>query len=313
MRAVRRLMAPAMITEYNRALIAAMRGFEPDLFFAFKGDSVTPETLRTLRASGAVSINFYPDTGFDGQAAKAITLYDWVFTTKPAHMDFLRERYAYTNITFVSHAYDPEVHVPVTLTELDHSRYGCDVVFIGNISRKKEGEIAHLLEALPEISVKIWGPNGWSRSRPRVRSVYQDTPVWGQEYAKAILGAKINLGLLFEGTPWAPAGDLITARTFEIPATGGFMLHERNELATHYFADGEECAFFVDQDDMINKIQYFLLHDKERASIAEAGRRRMLLSDCSYDHRADQLISKYRELRSISATAGSIELGAVRG
>jgi len=92
---------------------------------------------------------------------------------------------------------------------------------------------------------------------------------------------------------------VITARTFEVPASGGFMLHERTSEAVHYFEDGKECAFFDDADDLVAKIRYYLAHDDERRAIAEAGHRRVLSSSYSYDDRVETVVAKCRELRAV--------------
>lgn len=297
LRLARRLGTPAIRAEYNRALTGAIDTFQPDLFFVFKGDSVSAATVRSARAAGAVTINFYPDTGFDGLAAEAIATYDWVFTTKPAQIDFLKQRYSYTTATFVTHAFDPEVHQPQTLGPADQARYGCDAVFIGNTSPKKQAILGDLMRALPDAQFRIWGAEGWRNAPGPLRDAYQGTSVWGAEYAKAINGARINLGLLYEGSSEAPAGDVITARTFEVPAAGGFMLHERTDEAMAYFEDGKECAFFDDADDLVEKVRYYLAHGNERQAIAAAGRERALRSGYSYDDRVTSVIAKYEELR----------------
>ncbi len=297
LRALRRGMRWALVDEYNRALIAAARTFKPDLLFVFKGESVAARTVDALRSDGVAAINFYPDTGFDGCAAEAIARYDWVFTSKPAQIELLRARYGYERAAFVPHAYDPEVHAPAELSAPDAERYGCDVVFIGNISRKKEETLVAAMRALPGVSFKIWGAGGWRGAQEPARGAYQDGAVWGQEYAKAILGAKICLGLLYEGGPAAPAGDVVTARTFEVPATGGFMLHERTDEAMRYFKDEEECAFFDGVDDLVAKIRRYLADDAARRAISEAGRRRAQTSGYAYDDRAALIVAKCRALQ----------------
>lgn len=297
LRAVRRMAAPSIVAEYNRSLSEAFTHFEPDLFFVFKGDSVAAATVSAARSAGAVAINFYPDTGFDGYAAQSIASYDWVFTTKPAQIDFLRERYGYEAATFVPHGFDPDIHRPPDMSPFDWKRYGCDVVFIGNVSGKKIAAIQHVSKALPGVSIKVWGAEGWLKAPDNVRRFYQGTSVWGQEYAKAIFGAKINLGLLFEGSTAAPAGDALTARTFEVPAVGGFMLHERTEDVAQYFEDGTDSVFFGDHAELVEKIKHYLAHDEERQRISKAGRERSLRSGYSYDDRVRTIIDRVHTLQ----------------
>jgi spore maturation protein CgeB len=75
------------------------------------------------------------------------------------------------------------------------------------------------------------------------------------------------------------------------------MLHERTEEAMGYFSEGRECAYFSDADELIEKIEYYLVHEEERRALAEAGHRRCITSGYSADDRINSIIAKYRELR----------------
>ncbi|PIR26825.1 MAG: hypothetical protein COV41_00565, partial [Candidatus Brennerbacteria bacterium CG11_big_fil_rev_8_21_14_0_20_43_10] len=43
-----------------------------------------------------------------------------------------------------------------------------------------------------------------------------------------------------------------------------------------YYVDGKEIVIFKDTADMIEKIKYYLAHDKEREAIAQAGYERTI-------------------------------------
>jgi spore maturation protein CgeB len=300
LRVLRRLLTPALVAEYNRELAQAARELQPDLFFVFKGQYVTHETLAAIKATGAVAINFYPDTGFEDHGPylpKTIGGYDWVFTTKPVGVADLKQNYDLEFASFIPHAFDPEVHAPVQVSSHDRNKYQCDVSFIGNISDKKQKLVEHVRRNLPDINLHIWGAPKWGHVSG-LSECYQGGAVWGMEYAKAIQETKINLGLLYEGGLGAPEGDLLTARTFEIPATGGFMLHERTKEVMSYFEEDKECAFYSDKDDLVAGIQHYLDHPEERRVIATAGRQRCLTSGYSVDSRIETVLAKYAELRA---------------
>ena len=70
-----------------------------------------------------------------------------------------------------------------------------------------------------------------------------------------------------------PAGRGAT-RTFQIPALGAFMLHERNDVVTALFEEGVEAEFFGSEDELLAKCRHYLGNPQERQRIAEAGRRR---------------------------------------
>jgi spore maturation protein CgeB len=104
--------------------------------------------------------------------------------------------------------------------------------------------------------------------------------------------------LLFEGSGHGAKADVITSRTFHIPASGGFMLHERTPEVQELFEEGKECAFFSDAQELARKVEYYLTHDEERRHIAEAGRTRCIESGYSVDDRASAIEEKYHELRT---------------
>jgi glycosyltransferase involved in cell wall biosynthesis len=301
LRLAKRALKERIVEEYNAALLREARMLRPDLFFVFKGPLVQAKTLRAFRDMGTICIQFYPDTGFRAHSPQlwdAISEYDWFFSTKPNHAKELRHSHGYDRVSFLPHGFDPETHRPVVTTTRDISDYSCDVSFIGNISTKKRATMAKLVKETRDLDIAIWGPSAWGAQGGALGQAYRGSPVFGLEYAKAIRLSKINLGLLFEGNSDGAAADVITSRSFHIPASGGFMLHERTEEAESFFEDGTECAFFRGSEELAEKIRYYLEHEDERRQIAEAGCRRCQTSGYSIDDRAAAVIEKYRELRA---------------
>ena len=301
MRAMRRLALGAFEYEYNNALRRAALAFNPDLFFVFKGTHVWRRTIEEIKAGGTLAVQYYPDTGFVDHGKNlidAIGCYDWIFTTKSAHLDELPGRFGIRNISFLPHAYDRDTHLRIKLLNKDIGQYGCDVSFIGNVSSKKLKQMKFLRDRLSGVDLRIWGPSRWSDFDTNGSNVYQGHCVTGLEFAKAICASKINLGLLYEGNSDASSSDKTTSRSFEIPACGGFMLHERTSEIMEYFEDGRECGMFSDESELLHKITYYLENGKERKSVAAAGRRRCLASGHSADDRVKAVIAKYHEIHS---------------
>lgn len=295
---VRRVLTKRIADEFKDALVTEALTLRPDLLFVFKGAMVTAEMLREVKSLGVVCIQFYPDTGFDAQSPfvrEAVPEYDWFFTTKSAHVPMLKAQMGYDRTSFLPHGYDPETHRPVPVDARDEADYACDVSFIGNISAKKAGVLETLLQRVPGLDLRIWGPKGWARASPLAARCYQGHPIFGDEFSKAIGLSKINLGLLFEGNKGAEP-DTITSRSFHIPAAGGFLLHERTEEAQDFFLDGTECAFFHGADELVEKIRYYLDHEAERQQVAAAGRARSLASGYSIEDRARTVVAKFLEL-----------------
>jgi spore maturation protein CgeB len=300
LRALRRALEPVFVREYAEALVAEARHLRPDLFFVFKGRYVTPEAIRAIRDLGAVAINFYPDVSFMSQGRylpRALPAYDWVFTTKTFGLADLERTLGVRTASFMPHGYDPEVHRPLALSRDDVERYACDVSFVGTWSVKKSATVARVAEALPEARFRVWGSQ-WERAGDALGSRVEGRHVLGVEYAKALVASKVNLAILSEAWPGASSGDRITSRTFHIPATGAFMLHERTDELARYFTEDVECAAFDGVDEMVERIRRYLGDPAARERVAAAGLRRSVESGYSIDDRARGVLDKFFELRS---------------
>lgn len=301
MRALRRLLDKSIVSEYNARLLREVRDLGPDLLFVFKGPLVTDATLRAIQETGTLTIQFFPDTGLSAHSrylTAALRHYDWVFSTKPNHPHDLARDLGIRNVSFVPHGFHPENHLLTQISDRDRADYACDIGFVGNISPKKASLMGHVVRNLPGTDIRIWGSDSWGNVEDAARA-FRGKPVFGLEYAKANQLSRINLGLLFEGNVGGALADRITSRTFHIPASGGFMLHERTDEVLDLFEEGREIACFSDADELIAKIRYYLKHEDERKAIAEAGHARCLSSGYSIDDRAKTVITKYHEIRGM--------------
>ncbi len=99
-------------------------------------------------------------------------------------------------------------------------------------------------------------------------------PLYGMEYPAGLCAAKIALGLLLEKRAYNFSGDLTTSRTFNIPATGTFMLHQRTDEVLEHYEEGKEFECFETAAELAEKIKFYLAHPEKRRALAEAGYRR---------------------------------------
>jgi spore maturation protein CgeB len=306
LRALRRLLEPVFVREFGEALVAEARHLRPDLFFVFKGRYVTPEAIGAVKALGAVAINFYPDVSFLAHGKhipRALPAYDWVFTTKTFGLADMEQRLGVRSASFLPHGFDPELHHPIELGAEDLETYACDVSFVGTWSPKKQRMLEHLCASLPSLRVRVWGSQ-WGPARASLGARVEGRHAVGREYVKALVGSKINLAILSEARAGASSGDRITSRTFHIPATGAFMLHERNDEFLEYFREGVECACFGDPDELVAQVERYLSDDAGRRAVAEAGRRRAVESGYAVDDRARSVLDRFEALRRAAGGAG---------
>jgi spore maturation protein CgeB len=93
-------------------------------------------------------------------------------------------------------------------------------------------------------------------------------------------------------------GDETTTRSFEIPACGGFMLHERTPELLEFYEEGKEVAAFGSVEELASKIDHYLAHPEERHAIARAGYARCVPA-YSYDDRMKEILH-YHQIHSIA-------------
>lgn len=83
--------------------------------------------------------------------------------------------------------------------------------------------------------------------------------------------SKINLNITLRSIKSG-----IPLRCMEIMSCGGFLLTNFQSDFFKHFVAGEDFVYFESNDDMLQKIDYYLTHEKERASIAESGYQKVI-------------------------------------
>jgi spore maturation protein CgeB len=301
-RALARLVRREFIREYNDEIIRAAQRFQPDMLLGFKSPYVLPRTLIALRELGIPSYNYYPDRVKLAQGspiAEALPEYDCLFDTKRKWDGDTAEWLHVRNRVFLPHGYDSELHRPIQMHSRSLQTYGCDVSFIGAWSTRKQPILERLVELQPGVDLRIWG-DCWEKS-PKLKQFVRGGAVFGEQYIRAIQASRINLGIMGITDE---VKDETTTRTYEIPACGGFMLHERTPEVLELFEEGKEMACFDSPEELAEKIDYYLVHPEEREAIAAAGHRRCVPA-YSYTERVRRIIDWHIEHHGIGFGASA--------
>src|SRR5579862_3304460 len=192
-RAIRRLLHPRIVREYNQLILECASQIKPDIFLAFKGQCVESSTLEVLRKSRITLYNYYPDTSLSTHGsllAESIRRYDRVFYTKKFWNSSPPEAFAGVPSTFLPHGFDPEVHRMLPLDPRDVADYGHDVTVIGSHTPHKERLLSELLRRSPNLDLRIYGDRWMESSRsPEIKPHLRGFALFGSQYAKAIRAA----------------------------------------------------------------------------------------------------------------------------
>jgi spore maturation protein CgeB len=294
-KALRRLVGRVWVDDYNQAVLQQAALSSYDFVLVYKGNLLKPETVRRLRESGKPVFNFYPDVSFRDHGPNipaTLRLYDCVFTTKSYHGDREGQLFGIQRLEHVSHGFDPEVHRPIQLSPTLAKHYECDVSFVGCWSPAKEERILYLLRQSNGLSLRVFG-TGWNyassefkqRMGPNLRP-----GVFGDELAIVYQASKVNLGILSCARSDPTVHDQSTARTFQIPATKSFMLHEDTAEVRSLFNESEEVLLFSSNEDLLLKINVVVNDLDLRSRIVEKAYDRCLREPYDYSSAARRIL-----------------------
>jgi hypothetical protein len=287
-RIANRLLTGRGIAAYNREILDHAARVDAELLVTVKGSYITADTLATLQARGVRTVNFYPDVAYNhnGSSPEAYARYDQIVTTKSYHLDHLRDTYGAERSGFVHHGYAPQVHARRHYGQVP---YRWNISHIGNFSPYKFDYMLAVAQAFPDRSIAVIG-NGWAgpaRGTALERHVL-GYPLVGDYFARAIEESRVNVAMHHGPVPPDGWQDVTSTRTFEIPASGGFMLHIDNDEVRSLFVPGEEIDVFADAASLCERIGHYLQQDDDRRRIALAGHARCVPA-YSLDARAAEL------------------------
>lgn len=90
--------------------------------------------------------------------------------------------------------------------------------------------------------------------------------------------------------------DDINMRTFEVMATGSFLLTNWIPTIEELFEDGKHLVLYRSEEEMIDKAKYYVAHDDEREKIAQAGYEEVMKNH-TIQNRVNRILDEYMNSR----------------
>lgn len=276
-------MVGPLVDRLNRDLAEKIELEQPDLIFVYRGTHVYAATLRRMRivAPRAILVGYNNDDPFSPQYPKwkwrhflaGVPEYDLVLAYRLHNIEEFKAAGA-NRVELLRSWYIPERNHPVELTEAERQCYECDVVFVGHY--EDDGR----LECLENIircgwSLRIFGHgDGWHpviKKSKYLKHLYPLRTVWGEDYNKALAGAKIALCFFSKLNR-----DTYTRRCFEIPASGTMLLSEHSDDLAGLFAPGVDADYFKNKNELVEKVDWYLRNRAVIKSISNSGMKKVL-------------------------------------
>jgi spore maturation protein CgeB len=290
-----KFLAGPIIRKINDEFLDSCRKIEPDMVFIYRGTHIYPETLGLIKKRGALVFGYHNDDPFSKNHPKyslrhylrSLPFYDQIFAYRQKNI-FDYQKKGINGAKLLLPYYIKEKNYP--LSKIAKEKYISDVTFVGHF--ENDGRDEFFMRLLEEnINFRIWGPRKvWSKSKHFEVFEERTGKIYGlvEDYNLALNSAKICLSFLSKIN-----NDTYTRRSFEIPASKTFMLSEYSDDLNEIFREGIEAEYFRDQEEMLDKVKYYLLNDYKREKIAQEGYRRLLKKGHEIKDRAKEILDIY--------------------
>jgi spore maturation protein CgeB len=276
----RRVLTPT-IRPNNRyifdVLAAQVRAYKPDVLYvqnislmskAFIREKVRPyvKLLVGQHASPLPATDRWQD-------------YDLVLSSLPHQVDQFRQ--AGIKSEYLAIGFEPSV-----LDKLGPIDKRLAVVHVGGYSGA-HNERKRLLEHVARhIDVEFWGYGVEALPAQSVIKRQYKGEAWGLDMYKLRAGSCITLTK--HSAASGPYANNMTL--FETTGVGSLLVTDQKSNLSKLFNIGTELVSYINADDCIEKVCYYLEHDAERETIAKAGQERTL-RDHTYMQRMQELVT----------------------
>jgi hypothetical protein len=260
----------------RRGILAAIGDRSFDLVLVDGGELIGPTTVEALKQRAPAIVLFNLDHPFGARDGprwrlllRALPYYDLFATPRKPTADGARAA-GMARVMQMDFAADEVAHRPLELSDADKARFSADVVFVGTWMPERGPVLKRLVER--GVPLRIYGDRWFKAPEyPVLAPCIVPGQLVGDDYAKALQGGKIAIGLLSKGNE-----DLHTTRSLEIPAMGVLLCAERTSDHERMFRDGVEAVFWDDPDDCADKCLALLADPEQIKAIAAAGHRRVI-------------------------------------
>jgi len=267
-----------LINNINKYIIAALKEETYDLIWVDKAVFLTPKTTALLRSRASKLVHFTPDPAFTFHKSrlflKSLPYYDFLVTTKSYELEHYYKYIKTEKVLYATQGFDAKLHKPSKHPFSKKEGF----VFIGHYEDQRAVVLEKLLQN--DIKITLAGIKWYQFAKKHQNNpnlIYLGNGVYGEDYVKTLQKAKMAWGAL---SKWVP--ELHTTRTFEIPACGTALVTERNTETQLFFKD-DEAIFYTNENDLIEKITFFMNNDKPLEVLTKKGTSRAVTNAYDYN------------------------------
>ncbi len=268
---------PRTEAEPRDRLIDIIKETKPDFLLHFK-DELPASVFEELRKYIKV-VQWYPDPLIPDWLPEYVKAADIFITMSEGLLGELRK--LNPDSFWLTEAFEPSYFEMKNITEKDIKEFSTEVTFVGNLGSKPRYLARRdSLKAVVKNGFKLkwWGPKLTRKLSTlhlilgKVGRSYGGKFVWGEDHAKIAKLSKIYLG--FDSMPQIRQS--MSERLYIAVGCGAFYMCQHIDGIEDILVPDKEIVTFRSEQEMIDKIKYYLEHEDARLKIAEAGNRRVL-------------------------------------
>jgi spore maturation protein CgeB len=247
----------------DEIVLSQVDEFEPDVVYSQNLSMLGTQTLHKIRRRGILLVGQIA-TSLPSEAR--LRCFDLIVSSFPHYVERLAERAMDTE--FLRLAFDPRV-----LDVLGRVKPTLDVTFVGALGSSQWTHSMPVLErAARRMPIEFFGykTEEWPPSSP-IRQRYNGE-AWGLDMYRALASSRVTLNRHTD-----PAEDHANnMRLYEATGVGALVLTDAKIDLHELFEPGRELVTYENEDELVERAQYLLGHEDERAAVARAGQERTL-------------------------------------
>lgn len=246
------------VDSINKDLIKVAKRHRPKFLFVQKGETISPDTIETVKALGVTTINFYNDLDWS-VVSKIAPYYDFFFTQHQIVLERLWKELSLKNCFYMAHAAEPLAD-PFTDRK---DKY--PISFIGTHNNELYPNREKYLMAVKDFGLHVWGNDSWLDTQ--LRDCFHGRSSGTQRF-DIYSRSKIVIDINWEHIQ----SNGISVRPFEVAASGACLFADlvKKDIRSVY-EENKEFISFTNAQELRDKVKHFLEHDGERKMIAKAG------------------------------------------
>ncbi len=261
--------------------LAQVRSWRPDVVYVFEWCPLGDAFLSRLKKDvplvvGELSSALHPNRTYAG--------YDLIISSWPPIVEHFRS--VGTDAAMLRLGFDHRVLTGIKKMPPVH-----DVTFVGGLSAVHDDRVVWLEWIAGELDIVIFG-YGIERMREDspIRRCHRG-PAWGQTMYNVLQQSRVTLNChgAIDVRGRAATNIANNLRLYEATGMGTCLVTDWKENLPELFEPGVEVVSYRSVEECIEKVQYLLGHEPERARIAAAGQARTL-RDHTYQRRMEELL-----------------------